>query len=104
MNTKQASDIINRFVSGNMDSPWDWDDFLSERDGGPIINLVRGFCGELAEIFPPRAESGMYCSDAGMAVLLELAAVLLEGEAHLKTWLKQAEITYTLPRLTDSLE
>lgn len=69
-----AADVLERFVAGNA-GKWLFDDLTSEPGHDPLVDEVRREAILVRERFPP-TEAEHYCSEAGLARILELAASL----------------------------
>src|ERR1051326_1839851 len=75
--TQFWADLIERFIAGRMDSPYEWDDYINlSRTTDLMIKKVQRICNEISEIYPDPKE---YCSPDGTKVLLSLAEALRAG-------------------------
>ncbi len=78
MTPTEASDLIRRFVSGNV-GPWEWDDFISVKHKDPRVEAARQEAAETYEVYPATTPNH-WCSEAGFQALLAIADGL-EAEA-----------------------
>jgi hypothetical protein len=66
----EVAEEIRSFLAGS-GGPWDWDDFCCVRIEDPRLDAIRLRCVSIRDEYPPVGPG--YCSDAGRAVLAELA-------------------------------
>jgi hypothetical protein len=77
----EVAGILDRFAQGNS-KPWEWDDFLSTQfTSDPLLSEVQKRMNQVSEQFPSDAP-GQYCSEEGIAYILE-SARKLRDEAQL---------------------
>jgi len=69
-----SADVLERFVAGTVGA-WEFDDLTSKPSRDPLVDEVRREAIHVRDRFPP-IESEHYCSEAGLARILELAAKL----------------------------
>jgi hypothetical protein len=79
-----AADVLERFVAQDV-GEWQFDDLTSAASRDALVDEVRREAILIREHFPP-ARPELYCSEAGLARILELAtrlraSVASSGEA-----------------------
>ena len=69
--------VIEGFLLGTAD-PLDWGDFITTPLDDPALEVIRKFCHDLPETFPP-TEPGWYCNEKGLTFLEKVVAELKAG-------------------------
>ena len=71
---EQAADIIRRFVDGS-GSPYEWDDFESQKENNPEAAIALELCIFFAKKFPGD-ETGLFCNEKALSYFLKIADTL----------------------------
>jgi len=78
MKNVEASNIIRRFVKGESQHRWEWDDFSSVRHTNPDVELALTLCWYYEGLYPSE-NPHEYCADEGALYFLKIADALEAG-------------------------